>query len=1078
MTMETGTRGNDRRPRWPVAATALEFGGRRVCVIRAAAGWGKTTAVASWARRRRSVWLDCDGRRGATGMLDALDRAAGPGVVARGLGRPTDTADVDRFTAMAADLCERLRASLDNELVIVVDDLQRLPPGSDAARLVEALCWCANELLQLVLLSRREPPFSLTRMRGQGLLADVDAPSLALGTTDVEELLRRVVDPGAASLTELVWERTGGWPAAVRAAVEAVAEADDPGRVEAVARLTRPGAPLHAYIAEEVLAREPPAVQDCLRRIAAFGSVAGPDTIGIESSDPHAVLTDLTHRGLLRRTPGTLSRWTLLPPLADYFQHETAVRGGEHAALHAAAAAEYMARGAYGEALRHLVAAGDREEIAGLLIDRRTPLSSADGHAAVPADDGSLARASDDVRLPQPPGEGGPDRGIWTEAFASYQRVAGQDGRLAPPLAWRIMWMLLMQGEFDQVPRLLENVALAREDTLAEAWVLGMVASAYRLAGDLVGARRLAHRAMAAARRCGRPSAYGPAHNVFAMLAGGDGDRRQVDVHFARALDVAQEAEELVEQLWIRSCRAMQLLEMGALREAADEATALRQLSQECGFPFLESHACTVLGRASLRLGAQDTAAAELATAIGLFQRLGSRMLAWPLAGLGDLHRTRGQLSRARASYEEALRTAEGGRDSIGVSRALTGLARVRAADDLPLARRLAERAVAVREPLHQVAVLLTRGWIELLDGDKGAAARDAVRAGAVARGRRDDLGLAEAILLTVLAAERPEAQVPLLTEAIQIWEETGCWLEACVARVVDGRLGGATSQLEADRAAQTLRGNGIDAEWRRAAGPLAVLIQTAPTVSVSTLGIFQVTRDGVPVAKGEWQSKKARDLLKILISQRRPAPRDRLRELLWPGVAPGKSANRLSVLLSTLRDILQPGRDEAGPLRSDGSAVWLDRSRVRIDVDDFLDRADAALAGYRSGRSNAPELLAALAARGGELFEDDPYDDWAVPLAEEVRARYTALLRALVATFRAAGDVDSVIQYGLQFLEEDPYDEEVRLDLVTALLDSGRLGEARRHYEVYARRMREIDVEPRPMPRPNRIPPPRPSGP
>jgi DNA-binding SARP family transcriptional activator len=66
-------------------------------------------------------------------------------------------------------------------------------------------------------------------------------------------------------------------------------------------------------------------------------------------------------------------------------------------------------------------------------------------------------------------------------------------------------------------------------------------------------------------------------------------------------------------------------------------------------------------------------------------------------------------------------------------------------------------------------------------------------------------------------------------------------------------------------------------------------------------------------------------------------------------------------------------------------------------------------------------------------------------------------------------------IRYGLQLLEQDPYDEEVRLDLVAALLDAGRLGEARRHYEVYARPMREIDVEPRPMPRPNRIPPPRP---
>jgi ATP/maltotriose-dependent transcriptional regulator MalT/DNA-binding SARP family transcriptional activator len=1057
------------------APRALEFGRRRICVVLGAAGWGKTTAVASWVRARRSVWLSCEGRHDATWILNALERATGGALLPPAIPAALDTEDVDRLGAVAADVCERLEASLRDDLVVVVDDLHRLPPRSDAVRLLEGLCWCAPESLRFVLIARREPSFSLQRLRGQGLVADVDAPSLSLATTEIDELLRRVVDPAAGELAELVQERTGGWPAAVRAAVEAVAHAGAEGGAEAVTRLMHPGEPFHTYVAEEVLGKEPSWAQDCLRRIATFGGVTNPDTIGVESPEPAAVLADLTRRGLLQRSSGTFQHWTLLPPLAAYFDHEATARGTKHAGLHAAAAAEYMARGAYGEALRHLVAAGDGDAVASLLIDHRASVAGADEDAAVLPEVGSSDQGPDEARLQQALDEAGPVRGNWTQAFASYQRVAGEAGQLEPQLAWRIMWMLQMQGEFDQVPPLLGNVRLGAEDTLDEAWVLGLVASADRLLGDLVGARRFAHRSLAAARRSGRPSAYGPAHNVLAMLAGADGDRRKVDAHFANALDVAEAAGELVQQLWIRSCRAIHLLEMGTPRDAADEAAALRELSVQCGVPFLQALACTLLGRASLRLGAPDTAAAELATAIELFQRLGSRLLAWPLAGLGDLHRTRGQLSRARASYEEALRTAEGGHDSIGVSHALTGLARVRAADDVPTARRLAERAVAAAEPLHQVAVLLTRGWIELLGGNRDAAARDAARAGAVARGRRDDLGLAEAILLSVLASETPEAEVRLLDEAIQIWQEAGCRLEECVARIVAGRFGSPASKLEAERAAQTLRASGVDLEWRRAAGPLAVLIKSAPNVSINALGVFQVTRDGAVVAKAEWQSKKARDLLKILVAHRRPVPRDRLQELLWPGVAPGKSGNRLSVLLSTLRDVLQPGRDEGGPLQSDGSTVWLDRSRVRVDVDEFLSRADMALGAHRSGEPDAQQLLmSALAARGGELLEDDPYDEWAAPLSEEIRARHTAVLRALVATFRASGDIDSVIRYGLQLLEQDPYDEEVRLDLVAALLDAGRLGEARRHYELYARRMREIDVEPRPMPRPVRIPPPR----
>ena len=393
----------------------------------------------------------------------------------------------------------------------------------------------------------------------------------------------------------------------------------------------------------------------------------------------------------------------------------------------------------------------------------------------------------------------------------------------------------------------------------------------------------------------------------------------------------------------------------------------------------------------------------------------------------------------------------------------MIGLARVRAADDLAHARRLAQRAMDLSEPLDEVAALLTRGWVALLGGDRRCAAMDAGRAGAAARWRRDDPGLAEAITLTALASENHAADAALLAEAIQIWQETGCRPGEVAASIA-----GSPYPLDTEPAAQTMRASGVDIESRRDAGPLAVLIRSAPTVSIRALGVFQVIRDGVPVPTAAWQSKKARDLLKILVARRRPTPRDLLLELIWPGTDPGKSAKRLSVLLSMVRDILQPDRSETGPLMSDGPAVWLDHSLVHVDVEEFLERAQVALDAYRSGQPDAAEqLTAALAAHTGDFLEDDPYEDWAAPLGEEIRAKYIAVLRALIATLRTSGDVDRVIEYGLKLLEQDAYDEETRLDLVAALLDAGRLGEARRHYDIYARRMREIDMEPRPMPHP-----------
>jgi DNA-binding SARP family transcriptional activator len=48
--------------------------------------------------------------------------------------------------------------------------------------------------------------------------------------------------------------------------------------------------------------------------------------------------------------------------------------------------------------------------------------------------------------------------------------------------------------------------------------------------------------------------------------------------------------------------------------------------------------------------------------------------------------------------------------------------------------------------------------------------------------------------------------------------------------------------------------------------------------------------------------------------------------------------------------------------------------------------------------------------------------------------------------------------------LEQDHYDEQAHLTLVKVLLNAGRFGQARRHYRTYARRMKEMDVEPIPL--------------
>ncbi|MFN2534746.1 MAG: bacterial transcriptional activator domain-containing protein, partial [Pseudonocardiaceae bacterium] len=131
-----------------------------------------------------------------------------------------------------------------------------------------------------------------------------------------------------------------------------------------------------------------------------------------------------------------------------------------------------------------------------------------------------------------------------------------------------------------------------------------------------------------------------------------------------------------------------------------------------------------------------------------------------------------------------------------------------------------------------------------------------------------------------------------------------------------------------------------------------------------------------------------------------------------------------------------------------------------------FLTQATAALDADRINAPDATSLLtAAVATHTGNFLEDDPYQDWAIELADEVHATHNALLRALTRRMRQTGDTDEVVRYTLRLLQQDHYDEQAHLNLVAVLLAAGRLGQAHHHYQNYARRMTEIGIQPRPLP-------------
>jgi DNA-binding SARP family transcriptional activator len=172
-----------------------------------------------------------------------------------------------------------------------------------------------------------------------------------------------------------------------------------------------------------------------------------------------------------------------------------------------------------------------------------------------------------------------------------------------------------------------------------------------------------------------------------------------------------------------------------------------------------------------------------------------------------------------------------------------------------------------------------------------------------------------------------------------------------------------------------------------------------------------------------------------------------------------------LSVLLSIVRGVLDP--DRALPadhyLLADPAGATINLAHLRVDVYELLAAVDQGRRLFERGDADGACAVLAGAVHDytGDLFEDEPYDDWAEPLRERARAAYTSALRTLADCHLAAGTTDSGVDHLLRLLGHDPYDEPAHQALIRALVAAGRHGAARRALARYRDAMRTIGVRP-----------------
>lgn len=247
--------------------------GRKLALVAAPAGFGKTTLVAGWLRQRtgwRVGWLSLDREHNdPTRLLRYLAQAFGrisPGQLSE-LQAALDSGTVSSDDALSL-LINALTAGTER-LLLVFDDYHEI---SDARihGLLALLLENLPDSTRLILTSRVDPPLPLSRMRARGQMVEIRADTLRFSVHETTAFLREVmqlhIEPDLAAALEA---RTEGWAAGLQLAALSLRGIGEVGERERFVSAFA-GSHRHVvdYLAEEVLYRQPSDVLDFLLQTA------------------------------------------------------------------------------------------------------------------------------------------------------------------------------------------------------------------------------------------------------------------------------------------------------------------------------------------------------------------------------------------------------------------------------------------------------------------------------------------------------------------------------------------------------------------------------------------------------------------------------------------------------------------------------------------------------------------------------------------------------------------------------------------------------------------------------------------
>jgi LuxR family maltose regulon positive regulatory protein len=266
----------------PRLTQRLEDGlGRKLTLISAPAGSGKTTLVVEWSQayKRPIAWIsldpgDNDPIRFLTYLITALN------TLQANIGQePLKLLSASQLPGVEAILSVLINDLINSRrrLILVLDDYQVIEEPKIHAGLTFLLDHQPQQL-HLILTSRADPPLPLARMRSRGLVTEFHAEDLRFIPDEVVTFLNTGMDLNlSVEAIARLEARTEGWIAALQFAALSLRNITDPAeRQRFIQVLSGRDRHLVDYLVEEVLQHQPASVQAFLLQTSILGRLCGP----------------------------------------------------------------------------------------------------------------------------------------------------------------------------------------------------------------------------------------------------------------------------------------------------------------------------------------------------------------------------------------------------------------------------------------------------------------------------------------------------------------------------------------------------------------------------------------------------------------------------------------------------------------------------------------------------------------------------------------------------------------------------------------------------------------------------------